>query len=179
MFKLRFILAICLLSAGCKPTGPIVTDSGDWQIDRQIDQRPAKSGIVSEGRNKSNDASDSLAVIRVGDSLAGTIKRLREYQITVSDDTGAIVWEDNKDRRLYKVSRSRTPKDALILVALRNADGSDSEIEEMYWNLDFIKQHVPKSGRPDEKHEPVQSVRISALVSELTKPPEHVSAQDF
>jgi hypothetical protein len=108
--------------------------------------------------------------IRTGDSLASTIQMLHQRRISVSDATPAIAWEDGKDRQPYQVSRSRTPHDALILVALHRTDGTDSEIESMYWDKDFIKQHVPKIGRPDPKHETVQSVDISDLTSELATP---------
>ena len=37
----------------------------------------------------------------------------------------------------------------------------------MYWEVDFIKQNVPKGRRPDPIREPVQNVNVSDLVSEL------------
>ena len=108
--------------------------------------------------------------IRISDSLASTIEKLRLHQISVNDATPAVAWEDGKDRRLYQLSRSRTPKDALVLVVLHKADGTDSEIESMYWDIDFIMQYVAKIGRPDPKHEAVQTVDISDLISELVTP---------
>jgi hypothetical protein len=126
-----------------------------------------------EGAKKPTSSDDSEAIIRVGDSLLRTIEKLRRQQISIADVTGAIAWDDGKDRRLYQVSKSRTPKDALVLVALQNAGGSDSPIESMYWDVDFVKQHVPKSQRPDPVEEKIESVKISGLISALEEPPAH------
>ena len=105
--------------------------------------------------------------IQVGDSLAQTIQKLARHGIEVHDSTPAIEWNDGKDRRLYRLSHSRNPKDALTLVALPPADGRDTDIEEMYWDIDFIKRHVPKADRPPDEKEPVDRVQISDLTSEL------------
>ncbi len=124
------------------------------------------------GQN-TNSSDDPEGIIRVRDSFSQAVEKLRRHRISVADARGAIDWKDGKDRRLYQVSKSRNPKDALIFVALHNTDGSDSPIESMYWDIDFVKQFVPKSMRPDPTEEEIESVRISELISPLGEPPKH------
>lgn len=56
----------------------------------------------------------------------------------------------------------------LVLVAVES-DGSDSAIEEIYWEIDFRMQHVPKSERPRERREIIKTFDVSELTVELTE----------
>lgn len=161
MVNLRLLLCFVLVAAGCNRNGPTSPNPGS----ERLGSRSPESSATLPARDDSNASPQN--VIRVGDSLDSTVKKLREHRITISDATPAVDWADGKDRRLYRLSRSRSKNDALVLVSLRE-DGGESAIEEMYWDIDFIKQHVPKSDRPEERHEAVESVDILQLNAELT-----------
>lgn len=118
------------------------------------------------------DSSQPQSTIQTGDSLLRTIESLRQHQITVIDATPAGGWSDGKDRRMFQVSKSRKPTDALVLVALRPTAGTDPKIESMYWDIDFIRQYVPFEHRPPLNDEPIESVAISELVADLQFPDE-------
>jgi hypothetical protein len=127
---------------------------------------------------RDDSSGTSPLVIRVGDTLDGAIQKLQEQGITVSHSTPAIAWADGRNRKLYQLSRSRSPTDALVLVALE-ADGSGSVIEEIYWEIEFSKQHVPQSERPPERREVVESVDLSELTVELIEPARHSIDEDL
>lgn len=136
---------------------------------RRLDMTPKEQPEAASASN--NEIEQVGESIQVGDSLGETIKKLAEHGIEVHDSTGDVEWPDGKARRTYRVSRSRNPDDALTLVALYQPDGRDTEIEEMYWDIDFIKLAVAKRDRPPAKHEPVERMQISQLISELNKVP--------
>ena len=159
----RFSLAICFLLMGCGDAAQQVTDSGAAQ-ERILADNPAKA---EHNVDKANHPDERQSIIRVGDSLDAVIEELRQHKISAIETPEDIAWADGKYRQVYSVSRSRRPTDLLVLVALPKTDGTDSEIEEMYWEVDFIKQNVPKGRRPDPIREPVGDVNVSGLVSQL------------
>jgi hypothetical protein len=160
MYNQRILLVVCFLLIGCEGTNPHAEKPAS--VKDVVSEKTRGESFKSRSPVTSEE---SQSVIRVGDSVSAATGKLAQHQISASEIPEDV---DDPHHSRYSVSRSRNLDDSLILVVSWKPDRSGS-IESIYWEIDFKKQNVPKSLRPDPKRESVQSVHISELVSEKAK----------